>query len=476
MQPYKILGLETTATKQEIKKAYFRLIRTYTPEKSPEKFKEIRAAYEYLQNDENRAQMANISTIPTEFQKAYEQVLKFMQSNEYEKGALLCEQVLHITSIEAFEILLGTCYLENNNSGKAIKVWESLCKKHPDNWVYLEYLGDAYFERGWYKKATTVYQKLLTVTSKSISLYYKLLTSLGEDTKDLQLKLAFTEQLLSYLEEKDTLSREEHEDLYALFMSFIPEESNSTTLAFILGISKPVFHISSKYCLAYTEHFNAMLHFLLLLIEIFDRYSVGESLIKQYLDFLTTCRSYLTPELASTLEVSQVFLEMKYVTKDETLHTEIVEKSDALYASHLLTNQKLAKNPLITMMIGNIEPIRVEELKCDMEWYMVNHLSEYLPSLQLIQQKYPILAMAMGQELDEMIHCTNQRTLANKYERKLRKVFKIPSNSAIFSDPEESTFDDCYDYEPYQREGTKVGRNDPCPCGSGKKYKKCCGK
>ena len=23
---------------------------------------------------------------------------------------------------------------------------------------------------------------------------------------------------------------------------------------------------------------------------------------------------------------------------------------------------------------------------------------------------------------------------------------------------------------------TKVGRNDPCPCGSGKKYKNCCGK
>lgn len=24
--------------------------------------------------------------------------------------------------------------------------------------------------------------------------------------------------------------------------------------------------------------------------------------------------------------------------------------------------------------------------------------------------------------------------------------------------------------------GTKIGRNDPCPCGSGKKYKKCCGR
>ena len=28
---------------------------------------------------------------------------------------------------------------------------------------------------------------------------------------------------------------------------------------------------------------------------------------------------------------------------------------------------------------------------------------------------------------------------------------------------------------PVTREATKVGRNDPCPCGSGKKFKKCCG-
>jgi len=26
-----------------------------------------------------------------------------------------------------------------------------------------------------------------------------------------------------------------------------------------------------------------------------------------------------------------------------------------------------------------------------------------------------------------------------------------------------------------KRDASKVGRNDPCPCGSGKKYKKCCG-
>jgi preprotein translocase subunit SecA len=30
--------------------------------------------------------------------------------------------------------------------------------------------------------------------------------------------------------------------------------------------------------------------------------------------------------------------------------------------------------------------------------------------------------------------------------------------------------------QPVRRAGKKIGRNEPCPCGSGKKYKKCCGK
>ena len=30
--------------------------------------------------------------------------------------------------------------------------------------------------------------------------------------------------------------------------------------------------------------------------------------------------------------------------------------------------------------------------------------------------------------------------------------------------------------KPIVNEGPKVGRNDPCPCGSGRKYKQCCGK
>ena len=34
---------------------------------------------------------------------------------------------------------------------------------------------------------------------------------------------------------------------------------------------------------------------------------------------------------------------------------------------------------------------------------------------------------------------------------------------------------DAQPIDPIRNFGDRVGRNDPCPCGSGKKYKKCCG-
>ena len=36
-------------------------------------------------------------------------------------------------------------------------------------------------------------------------------------------------------------------------------------------------------------------------------------------------------------------------------------------------------------------------------------------------------------------------------------------------------YDAQYNKGTVKRETPKVGRNEPCPCGSGKKYKKCCG-
>ena len=44
------------------------------------------------------------------------------------------------------------------------------------------------------------------------------------------------------------------------------------------------------------------------------------------------------------------------------------------------------------------------------------------------------------------------------------------------ADDEGNLKDSVKEAAPAQRIAKKIGRNDPCPCGSGKKYKKCCGR
>lgn len=72
-----------------------------------------------------------------------------------------------------------------------------------------------------------------------------------------------------------------------------------------------------------------------------------------------------------------------------------------------------------------------------------------------------------------------ERRQANKNMTESRAAFIIPKGEApvAMERPEMYTNspDGAPKVETYKREQPKVGRNDPCPCGSGKKYKKCHG-
>jgi curved DNA-binding protein CbpA len=48
--PFEILGLPELATDQEIRRAYLAKVREYPPEREPERFQEIRAAFEAIQD------------------------------------------------------------------------------------------------------------------------------------------------------------------------------------------------------------------------------------------------------------------------------------------------------------------------------------------------------------------------------------------------------------------------------------------
>lgn len=64
----------------------------------------------------------------------------------------------------------------------------------------------------------------------------------------------------------------------------------------------------------------------------------------------------------------------------------------------------------------------------------------------------------------------------NMIDAKADWLYELPQWDNIFDEETKKRL-----YREQKQAGTirkdkKVGRNDPCPCGSGKKYKKCCGK
>jgi preprotein translocase subunit SecA len=62
-----------------------------------------------------------------------------------------------------------------------------------------------------------------------------------------------------------------------------------------------------------------------------------------------------------------------------------------------------------------------------------------------------------------------QQLLERRRRQRRGRVAFTKANETAFAGGEEETA------KPVRNKGPKIGRNDPCPCGSGKKYKRCCG-
>ena len=57
-----------------------------------------------------------------------------------------------------------------------------------------------------------------------------------------------------------------------------------------------------------------------------------------------------------------------------------------------------------------------------------------------------------------------------------RQLFTIPAWEDVLSEEKRLEIVKAYKRSKTVHVEKKPGRNDPCPCGSGKKYKKCCGR
>ncbi len=110
----------------------------------------------------------------------------------------------------------------------------------------------------------------------------------------------------------------------------------------------------------------------------------------------------------------------------------------------------------------------------------MDHLKEGIGLRGYAQQNPLIVYKKEGFEMfQDMISRVKEETLGILFRIQITEPDKIDDlrqpkeEKLVFSggDDAETT-----GKKPVKRAGKKVGRNAPCPCGSGKKYKKCCGK
>lgn len=64
----------------------------------------------------------------------------------------------------------------------------------------------------------------------------------------------------------------------------------------------------------------------------------------------------------------------------------------------------------------------------------------------------------------------------NMLDAKADYLYNLPQWAGIFSEEKREAIKKEFKESKVVRNENKVGRNDQCPCGSGKKFKKCCGK
>lgn len=119
------------------------------------------------------------------------------------------------------------------------------------------------------------------------------------------------------------------------------------------------------------------------------------------------------------------------------------------YAPELLTGFLVA-----ACEVRDLEPEQLEE--ADLKPALLKIARFQVP--ESVKREVPTLCAAMLADLELQGRLGGGRAMG-AYVRALKDAFAEAASGKV---------------KPLKRPGSAIGRNDPCPCGSGLKYKKCC--
>jgi preprotein translocase subunit SecA len=116
-----------------------------------------------------------------------------------------------------------------------------------------------------------------------------------------------------------------------------------------------------------------------------------------------------------------------------------------------------------------------------------NHWKEHLLSMDHLRDGIGLRGYAQVDPLREyqregyeafmdLVHRIKADSVGTIFHLQVRPHEEVPEEARPASQPMFFSHGNGSSPQPQARPQKKVGRNDPCPCGSGKKFKKCCGK
>ncbi len=182
-------------------------------------------------------------------------------------------------------------------------------------------------------------------------------------------------------------------------------------------------------------------------------YKLAKNDIKALTDFLKKRNVYMFCKTTVCTVLEQYHLS-NLISKEEL----IKENVDLL--SFFLTN-KNDDTIIDTLVVAEVISLLID----------LNAVTHY-PLIEKMYEEELVSLMYLG-TLNEMLHDKKNYKLPSA--DKIESIYEIYENLLDWERNNDETYDDYYEdiYTPIRTE-PKIGRNDPCPCGSGKKFKKCC--
>lgn len=464
---YEILGIDENADEKTIKKAYFKLVRTYTPEKDPERFQEIRAAYERL----TEAAKFPENQITLEFpeddnfaKKMFDQIQQLMQEQDYHLAIQTAEEGLkYYPDMECFLYVYARCCILNDNAGKAIKAYQKLAERYPDKVYYISELAKAYYQRGYVRKAHDMFQRAYQKGVREIDF------------------------LLDY--SACCLNREEYsESLQALevLIDSVPPQKTAGRIPELLEAYSAVFLLSGILDFdpdKFTDSLSELLN------QTGNRVHEYEDMLFQvYLAAGASSARHESPKLKALVE------QIGKLTEDmieREMPPEVREAYAAMKDERLGEVMKLTIKAFMLPDDENIPFASFQQEDDYMEYEMFMQSDAFLclleeepkKDLALLCREYPNL-YECGTEVWDLLKRSRgmkasmiSSVLADYVE--LEKKFRCGHYYELYPNRRQNPGSvqwDSMESGTYVRDKKKIGRNSPCPCGSGKKYKNCCGK